>query len=208
MNIGITQRVDDILGYCERRDSLDQRWTQLIVELGHLPVPLPNVSAKCATQMIDQFGIDALILSGGNTIAALDTDATDVAPERDQIENTLIDIAVNQKLPLLGVCRGMQMLNLYFDGQLYKTTGHVATRHALNVQSSKYSLPAEVNSFHNYAIARKGLGQSLQALAYDEDENVEAFCHVRLPLLGMMWHPERELPFAEVDVQLIKKFIE
>ena len=208
MNIGITQRVDDIPSYGERRDSLDQRWTQLIIELGHLPVPLPNVSAKCAREMIDQFEIDALILSGGNTIASLETGATDVAPERDQLENTLIDIALNRKLPLLGVCRGMQMLNLYFDGQLYKTTGHVATRHGLNVQSSKYSLPAEVNSFHNYAIAREGLGQPLQALAYDDEENVEAFCHAQLPLLAIMWHPERELPFAEVDIQLIKKLIE
>ena len=61
-----------------------------------------------------------------------------------------------------------------------------------------------VNSFHSFGIELNGLGSGLIDLAKDEDDNVEAFYHTEYKLLGIMWHPEREKSFNELDKTLFK----
>jgi len=210
--LGITQRVEHIERYNERRDCLDQRWSSFAFELGYIPVPLPNIPADKVSDLLDNLNLDAILLSGGNSIAltvqsATTPPATDTAPERDAFESALLDNALDHKIPLLGVCRGMQMINLYLGGTLSPINEHVAVRHPLRPLKDCYQLPYEVNSYHNWGIGTDNLAKELTAIALDSDGNVEAFEHQTKKLFGIMWHPERELPFNTLDIQIIKRFL-
>lgn len=157
-----------------------------------------------------------LLLTGGGDvdpalygeIASPETDPPD--PERDAVEAALIDEALARDLPLLGICRGMQLLNVHLGGSLVQ---HLPTvgRHVR--RTSDRGLPAhrvviepgsmlasiahrqmwEVNSRHHQAVAR--LASGFKVCASDpEDGTVEA---IELParryVLAVQWHPENQV---------------
>ena len=97
-------------------------------------------------------------------------------PERDVNEKRLIAEGIERKVPILGVCRGMQMLNVYFGGNLTRLEGHVATKHQLRVSSlfAGYE-DCDVNSYHGWGIRLADLADRLRGIAFDSDGNVEAF---------------------------------
>lgn len=194
--IGITQRVEVVAGYGERRDCLDQAWAQLFCRLGWDLLPVPNNHADIAGWAQRQ-ALDGLLLSGGNDLAHL-PGAARTAPERDATEKTLLAWAAITGVPVLGVCRGMQMLNTYLGGNLEPVASHVACRHKvfgcinaplLNADFVGYT---EVNSFHDWGITPAGLGVDLTPHLRASDGSIEAFQHKLLPWFGIMWHPERE----------------
>lgn len=205
--LGISQRVEVIKSYGERRDCLDQQWSSLAMALDYFPVPLPNIRPDKASELLNTLQLDGIILSGGNSLSSLDSTAEDAAPERDAFEYALIEAAIAKGIPIVGVCRGMQVLNLYLKGTLQKVTGHVATRHRIVSSSEHFTIPENVNSFHNYSIPKNGLAPSLTSLAHDETGNIEAFYQIKHKILGIMWHPEREENFTQLDIQLIKRFL-
>lgn len=202
--IGLSQRVDIILSYGERRDCLDQRWSALLAELAMMPVPIPNGMPN-PDMMYKNFSLDGFILTGGNDLSIL-PDAANPASERDRTEALILDYALEHQLPVLGVCRGLQMINVFLGGRLSPVQGHVSVRHSLSVpdSSTAYLQYSEVNSFHGWGVEHDGLGADLEAAVFAEDGTVEAFYHKRLPWLGIMWHPERENPFIQQDLTLIK----
>src|SRR5271165_6978792 len=102
--VAITQRVEVVPGFGERRDCLDQAWTRFLAACGLLPVLVPNVT-DVALALCERANVSGVLLTGGNDLAALGGDA----PERDAVENALLDFAEQHKLPVLGVCRGMQL---------------------------------------------------------------------------------------------------
>ena len=71
--------------------------------------------------------------------------------------------------------------------------------------SIAFQCPSEVNSFHDCAVSRAKLGKELIPLAHDAEDNIEAFCHLKDKVLGIMWHPERENPPLQLDCELIKR---
>ncbi|OGT39482.1 MAG: hypothetical protein A3F12_02950 [Gammaproteobacteria bacterium RIFCSPHIGHO2_12_FULL_38_14] len=206
--IGITQRVDYITDYNERRDSLDQRWTHFIKQLGFYLFPFPNHATNSIENILDSLFIHAIILSGGNSISQMACNAMDVAAERDCFEQKLIEAAVKRNIPIIGVCRGMQMLNLYFGGTLDFIEGHIACRHSLIIkQGYEQLINPEVNSFHHWSISQDSLAKDFIVIAYDKNHRIEGFVHQSLKILGIMWHPERETPFTQRDIQLIRTFL-
>ncbi|MDX1458855.1 MAG: gamma-glutamyl-gamma-aminobutyrate hydrolase family protein [Marinobacter sp.] len=204
MRIGITQRVEVIAAYGERRDCLDQQWFRLLEAMGLTAVPVPN-SLTDPDSWLAAMALDGFVLSGGNDLAQL-PDAANAAPERDATERRILDYAADKSLPVLGVCRGLQMINVHLGGQLAPVRGHAAVRHDLQPgdTSSRFAGIQRVNSFHNWGVPREGLAQSLTPALLSEEGDVEAFEHDRLPWLGMMWHPERETPFMEADLRIIQ----
>ena len=202
--IGITQRVEFIADYDERRDSLDQRWCQLVFSLGWLPMILPNIDPSRAGNLVDEYNLDGIILTGGNSLQILEPHNPNVAPERDDFERALISLSLENKIPTLGVCRGMQIINSYLGGTLEKITGHVAVEHELKFSAGNYDFPAVVNSFHERCIPASGLASSLKPLAYDADGNIEAFGHNRTNMFGIMWHPERGLPLLAREINFFE----
>jgi N5-(cytidine 5'-diphosphoramidyl)-L-glutamine hydrolase len=206
--LGITQRVDLIVDYGERRDCLDQRWSSLAIEVGFVPVPLPNVAAKTVSTLLDALQLDAIILSGGNSLSEVDPTASDTAPERDAFEAALIEEAIRRLLPVLGVCRGIQILNVHFGGKLSRIEGHAGSRHKVAVLPAYTELiPSYINSYHNWTIAPNQLAGSLEPIVHDLQGNIEGFRHQSIPVAGIMWHPEREDPFKEQDIKLLRKFL-
>lgn len=193
--IYLTQRVERIEAINERRDALSQEWAALAEACGFLPIPLPN-HLPAVRRLLEALPPDGILLTGGNDLAAYGGDA----PERDQVERYLIQRSLAERIPLLGVCRGAQMLLDCFGTPLRRVEGHVRTEHALTNGDT-------VNSFHGWG-ARE-CRPPLADLAWSEDGVLEMVRHRDCPWIwGVMYHPERYRPFRERDIELIKEALQ
>ena len=118
-------------------------------------------------------------------------------PARDALELDLLNRFTALRKPILGICRGMQSVNVFFGGTLLQDIpGHtqvngVDRMHAVrNAPGIFAELGAErVNSAHHQAAER--LGSGLRAGQWAADGVIEAISHERLPVWGVQWHPER-----------------
>ena len=189
--IGISLRIVESTNYLERRDALSHDWPPLIEKLGALPIFIPNTLTKLE-EFLEDVDLDGLILSGGDDVGK--------NPERDLCEKKIIDFGIKHKIPIFGVCRGMQAINNYFNGKVETLTNskHVKKPHSVNIVNSNFSslLKADfikVNSYHNNIIKQNILGNELEPFALSlDDETIEGFFHRKFPIAGVMWHPERE----------------
>lgn len=195
--IGITQRHDPVPHRHETRDALDARWGEVLWEWGFMPIPLVS-GIKDPLRYLQSLSLDGFLLTGGNNLGE--------APARDRLETAVLDHATQHGSPVVGVCRGMQMINNYQNGRLQGHANHVATPHTIKGPLTQ-QLPRYVNSYHQYAIGSNELGHDLTAIAWAEDDTVEAITHTKLPWLGIMWHPEREEPPHNADQTLITTFL-
>lgn len=191
-----TQRVEIVTAYGERRDCSDQRIWQFIQACGYLPIPLPN-DVDIVQQLFHQFEpcLSGIILTGGNSLVKYGGNAL----ERDSVDRTLLDLAVEKKVPLFGFCRGMQSILDYFGNDLVNVQKHVAVRHTVRGEGYNY----EVNSFHNQGCL-KIKSPILTAEMISDDGVIEMVRHQECPILGIMWHPEREEVFTERDIQNVR----
>ena len=196
LSIAISQRHDPIAGRDEIRDALDNRLGQLLWSLGFMPIPLVSGTDSLDAYLSDLMP-DGLLLSGGNDLGS--------APARDALELAALRYATEHHLPVLGICRGMQMINHFQGGQLSSVAEHTAVRH--RVIGPLFASPTgrEVNSFHNFGITPSGLGRDLEALAWSQDGVIEALRHQQRPWLGVMWHPERDTLVTNDDQTMIKQ---
>ncbi len=150
-------------------------------------------------------GFDGLLLCGGGDLdPALYNQPLNgshsISPERDALELSCVHHFLKAGKPILGICRGMQLLNVAFGGSLIQ---HLPTAHlhqsadgdlshfirAEGALKKLYGSRPIVNSSHHQAVDR--LGRGLQAIGSSEDGVVEAIVHERLPILGVQFHPER-----------------
>lgn len=195
--IAVSQRVDVIAGRNERRDALDQRWTGFLEACGLLPVAVPNAASPAlVAAWLEAVAPVGILLTGGNDLAAYGGDA----PERDAVETRLVEHAVRRRLPLLAVCRGLQMLMHHFGLRLEPVTGHAGTNHPVVLDDGGTD---SVNSYHNWGF--QSVPPGFTAWATAPDGVVEAVRHDALPLLGMLWHPERNAPYRAVDLDLVRR---
>lgn len=194
--VAVSQRVDTHRERDERRDALDQRLSVFLVSAGFLPVPIPNAlfvnspDGKCDPTVLDAWlaAVDpfAFVLSGGNDHGE--------HCERDSTESRLLDHASERQMPLLGICRGMQMMAHWNGAELVSVEGHTRNRHQLSGEIDR-----EVNSYHAFSLASCPV--DFRVLARSEDGEIEAIRHLSLPWEGWMWHPEREAGADYSDVR-------
>ncbi len=191
-----TQRVEIVENYNERRDCADVEIAKLIWECGFLPVPVNNIPQKINT-FLDQIRPDGILLTGGNDLSKYGGNA----PERDETEKKIIEYGIKNNIPIYGFCRGMQVIADYFGAELTKITNHVSVRHRLEGSSPWNG--RIVNSFHNMAV--KAVTGGLTVEARSEDGVIEVIRGKDQSIYGTMWHPEREKPYMQSDIQFIKQ---
>ncbi|WP_371651440.1 MULTISPECIES: gamma-glutamyl-gamma-aminobutyrate hydrolase family protein [unclassified Streptomyces] len=179
-------------------------YPRLVRAAGGLTAMLPPDDPETAAEVVAR--LDGVVIAGGPDVepqrygAARDARTGPPAPERDVWETALIEAALASGTPLLGICRGMQLLNVALGGTLVQhldghTGGHgVVGRHTVHpVPGTRYAgiAPGEasVPTYHHQAVDR--LAEGLVVSARAEDGTVEA---VELPgeawVLGVQWHPE------------------
>jgi len=124
---------------------------------------------------------------------------------RDELEMKLIDDAVRKRLPVLGICRGEQLINVYFGGTLHRSLAglyiedpeirtilprkRIVVERGSCLASVLGPRPVRVNALHRQAIDR--LGRGMRVAARDRNEIVQAIEHESLPMVvGVQWHPE------------------
>jgi putative glutamine amidotransferase len=207
MNIAITDsmgsgRTFDLYVRWITDESPDVRWTKLSY--------LTDRPEECA-------GADGVILSGGGDVDpslyggdAGHRELDRVDRRRDDFERRIIDVAIQKRIPLLGICRGMQIINVHFGGSLYEDLpdhGRPAHRsdteggswHSIAVETGSLlesvtgTVAGNVNSYHHQAVKR--IGDELKISAYAGDgvpESLECVEATEYPfVLGVQWHPER-----------------
>lgn len=191
ITVAVSQRVDNVEGRSETRDALDQRLVEWLLQLGCLPIPVPNKLIKVGLleNWLEEINPQAVVLSGGNDIGK--------NLSRDLTETALLEYAKERQIPVLGICRGMQIMGHCYGATLSPANGHIATRHQLSGE-----ITGTANSFHGFALRECPKGFFI--LARSEDGVIEAIRHNSLPWEGWMWHPEREAEFAVRDIQRLK----
>lgn len=196
--VAISQRIEVLKKRGELRDTLDQNIIRFLLECGFLAVPLPNIFSKISQSnksteyfcsFMNKFKPNACLLSGGNNIGD--------NPTRDETELAIICYAEQQKLPLLGICRGMQIMAHKAGVRSVPVAGHAGTTHKI-----KGEIFGEANSYHDFCISE--CPEEYTVISKSDDNKIEAIKHQRLPWEGWMWHPERELSFKKRDVDRVK----
>lgn len=151
-----------------------------------------------------------LLLTGGGDVepsryggSRLPTDTVDV--DRDREEFALLDAFLQQGRPVFGICRGVQLLNVYFGGTLrQQIPGHAdGVCHAVNAAPGSRvealcGSTFETNSWHHQAALAPA--PALRCTAVSADGIPEALEHGSLPVFGVQWHPERMIPGLCADV--------
>ena len=199
-NIIVTQRSDKILSRSECRDGLDMRFCEWILESGFLPFPIPNslVEPQDIHNWIDCINPCCIILSGGGDIFHADN--------RYNLENVLLDHAELQKIAVLGICRGMQVLARRAGVGLKAMQDHVNCLHPLITCDPGELLPVEVNSYHEFCI--DAVPPNFHMIAMSDNNCIEGIKHNSLPWEGWMWHPERNISFNKIDAIRLRNLIE
>lgn len=203
-----------------------------IQKAGGIPMPItPIDDEEYIDSVLDR--IDGLMLIGGSDVSPgyygqpYKKGLGPVNPARDKFELKLIHKAVYRNIPIFGICRGLQLLNVYFGGTLiqdidryYQTdlnhAGYLgpksSTAHKVTLHQDKllYQIfgreELSVNSFHHQAIDT--LGNGLEVAATAEDGIIEAIVHPAFPFLAaVQWHPEMMLDAEQEQLKLFQFFV-
>ena len=229
--IGIT--VSQIKSKNRRQNFNPSAYAQAVVQAGGTPLLIPNEFPISEIPVLFK-KIDGLLLSGGGDIDPILYHGTPhpkisgISADRDRLEFALLDQAINNNKPVFGICRGLQVINVFLGGTLYSdlpdqrpseiqhstpddlNRDFLAHEVQVNLQSRLGNILQRerilVNSFHHQAIFKPA--SDLVVTAHATDGLIEA---IELPgdnyrLMAVQWHPE-DLTSHVKQLQLFKSFI-
>ena len=210
MIFGITMRLAPA-SYGEQRDALAHDWFNLFQPYGVTVLPIPNV-LEDPVAYAGQLGVNRLLLSGGDDLGFLQGEPGGPAPSpRDRTEFALIDWAMTENMPVLAVCRGLQVANVYFGGGLTRNLGeavpgehHRATSHAVILKEGDDIV---ANSYHDEGVLESQVAPHLDVFAHTAEGVVEGLVHRTKPLTAIQWHPERPSSCSDHDQSLLTRWL-
>jgi len=215
---------------------LNPKYTDAIFAGGGIPIILPLIAAPEYLERVWPL-LDGLVLSG--CYSDLDPSLYGEAPHpklgpvserRDQFDWLLLQRAHEERLPIFGICRGFQSLNVFRGGKLIQDLPSQQPSHVEHDPEEDQSKPfahtvriapatllnhaqketqTQVNSLHHQAVREPGKG--LRVIAWAEDGIIEAVQNENLSehyMLGVQWHPERTHEVDEFSLQLFKDFVQ
>lgn len=201
--IAVTQRLIQYGDAQTINNSSDAELYPFLISNGFLPLFLPCGSN--AEMYYAKIGFDGILLSGGNDLSSFSNNDIDLM--RDEFEYSLLEFAVRRQIPVLGICRGMQVICSHFGAGISKIDAHAGTRHKVKFSSSsRYFgsvLEKEVNSYHKYGV--NIVSENLNVAAISGDGVIEAVEHKNHRICGIMWHPEREKNYDSNDIYLFNR---
>lgn len=224
MFIGSSPSGGKEVSYCNEDFSL------AISKAGGIPLLLPTLSHN--EDILNQLLLcDGILLPGGDDINPLlygeepSSNLGEVYASVDQYEITLTRFALSHNKPILGICRGCQLLNIVLGGNVYQDLSEYPTVHLKHSQKARrheathtvqikpdslihdlFGDSLEVNSFHHQAICN--LGKGVTATAHAKDNIIESIQLMTKPfVLGVQWHPEIMLNQSSAMLPLFQAFI-
>lgn len=204
--------------------SVGINYPNAVMRTGHIPVLLPQTDdMSIIREMLEK--VDVLLLSGGGADvdpsrygAEKSPYVTEISQERDAFEYRLLEVAAEMRKPVFGICRGIQVINVFFGGTLYQDlpTEYADTSichqrpdkewepvHDIKIKpGSRLSMflggmtETQVNSTHHQACKDVAPGFIVSATA--PDGVIEAIESESLPIVAVQFHPERLLFLSEV----------
>lgn len=215
----------------DNRTMVSLDYSNSVINSGGIPVILPITdNFEVIKEQVKYF--DGLILSGGGdpdpNLYGEDClqELGDITPERDTFELAILEEFLKTKKPILGICRGLQLMNVFYGGTLYQDIKYVDTNiqhrqkwladlptHNINILENNilfeiFGKKARTNSFHHQMI--KDLGRELTSIATANDGVIEAIQNKNYPFFyGVQWHPEMMASRGNLGMKKIfDKFIE
>ena len=173
-----------------------QSYVVAVTESGARPVIVPS---RAGLDLLDL--VDGLVLTGGGDVdparSGASGPAIDVDPERDEAEILLVRAAAGARIPVLGICRGLQILAVAFGGTLVGGLDHIHPTDGHDVRTAPGSLVHQLlgDRPHTSALHRQAVdapGPAWRPTAWTDDGTVEAIepAEDGWPALGVQWHPE------------------
>jgi putative glutamine amidotransferase len=166
--------------------------------------PLAN-SGAAAVRRLAALRLDALVLAGGNDLGS--------CPRRDDTELRLMLHCASRGIPVLGVCRGLQLVQTSFGGSIARAPeAHDGGRtHRIDVTDARAQRLLGVEhlaapSYHRFGVTVDGVAPALETWSKSGDGWVEMLAHRSLPIVAVQWHPERPLPQPEIARRLLRGF--
>ena len=198
MNVAVSMRITNEVNYHEIRDSISHDLVNNLVNQNLVPILIPNSDLEL-DKFFKKIPIDGLILSGGDDLIFEKNLSQEKKNKykRDKVERNLLNFALCKKIPIIGICRGMQLINIHFGGKLtlLSKKDHINTNHVVTNIVNTNIFPEKkfiVNSFHQNIIKKEDMASEFFEILYSEDNSVESFAHKELPIIGVMFHPERK----------------
>lgn len=218
--IGVSTSIT--VGASPERAYVNSAYLHAVQQAGGVPVALPPQLSSASMRQLAGDLQGLLLTGGGDMDPALFGETPhvtlyDVAPSRDTLETSVLHVALDRGLPVLAVCRGLQVLNVALGGSLHQDVGTDPGTQMAHSQKEPRDQPThkvkltpgcrlaatlgadelEVNSMHHQAIKR--LGRGLTAVAWAPDQIVEG-AEIGDPsrfVLGVQWHPEELVGHSE-----------
>lgn len=215
-----------------KRSYVNNDYVASVIKNGGIPLIIPfNTDDELISEQISC--IDALILTGGHDVDPFlygeepSQKLGEIFPERDSFDFTLIKYAKEKNIPILGICRGYQIINVYHGGSLYQDLSYKndcfvkhwqahsseLVTHTVNIDkdSKLYSMfdseEIRVNSFHHQIL--KDIPDNFRATAHAKDGVIEAIeAQDYRYLVAVQWHPEMLHNSVEKMNNIFKSLIE
>lgn len=214
-----------------KRAYINNYYVESVIRAGATPIILPmNDNLETVLEMVKL--VDGIIFSGGHDVDPFNYGEEhllklgETNPQRDEFDIALYKEAIKLKKPIMGICRGFQLINVINGGTLYQDLSYAnfvklnhdqkdggeRLTHGITVENSKFLQQVtdgkyRVNSFHHQII--KDIAKNLTITAKSDDGVIEAYERINDNefIVGFQWHPEMLSGVDENAKNIFDKFV-